>query len=287
MEEQDDQLIERYYLNDLSEAELVEFQRRLKEDEAFWEAVQLHADALEAIRLDGIALLRKILTAKGRELDAQNPGKPGRQWLWIVPALLLCAVGGWLLSRLPPNNNTESKPPVLNNSPVMPADTLTPVSPPENQVREQAVQNGKSDRQIFAAYFRPYRDESLEPSVRGGGAAPSPSERFQQLYWDGNYRAALTAFDSLGTNAKNNDNLLFIKANCLLDAGSDDEAAALLENIIRNGRSRFTAQAPWYLALSRLQTGRRKEAEVLLRRIATDPESPRQADARAVLQAMK
>jgi len=286
MEEQDDKLIERYYLNDLSEAELVDFQRRLKEDEAFWEAVHLHADALEAIRLEGIALLRRRLTAKGRELDVQNPGKTGRKWLWILPVLLLCAFGVWLLLRISQNNNADAKSPVQNNSPVMPADTLPPASPPENEAREQPKQNGQNDRQIFAANFRPYRDESLEPSVRGN-AAPSPSERFQQLYWDGDYRAALAAFDSLNNYAQKNDNLLFLKANCLLEAGSGEEAADLLENIIRNGRSRFSVQAPWYLALSRLQTGRRKEAEVLLRRIATDPDSPRQADARKLLRGSK
>jgi len=286
MEEQDDKLIERYYLHDLSEAELIDFQRRLKEDEAFWEAVHLHVDALEAIRLEGIALLRKRLTAKGRELDAQNPGKPGRQWLWILPALLLCAFGIWLLLRISQNNNADAKSPVQNNPPVLPADTLPPASPPENEVREQPVQAVPHERQVFATWFRPYRDESLESSVRGN-EAPSPSERFQQLYWDGDCRAALAAFDSLSNYAQKNDNLLFLKANCLLDTGSGEEAALLLENIIRNGRSRFTTQAPWYLALSRLQTGRRKEAEVLLRRIAADTGSPRRADARGALQAMK
>ncbi len=286
MEEQDDKLIERYYLHDLSEAEMVDFQRRLKEDEAFWEAVHLHADALEAIRLEGIALLRKRLTAKGRALDAQNPGKTGRKWLWILPVLLLCAFGVWLLMRISRDNNADVPPPVQNTLPEIPAVTPPPVSPPENQAREQLQQAVPNGRQVFAAWFRPYRDESLEPSVRGN-EAPSPSGRFQQLYWDGDYRAALAAFDSLSNYAQKNDNLLFLKANCLLDAGSGNEAADLLENIIRNGRSRFTAQAPWYLALSRLQTGRRKEAVALLRRIAADPDSPRRADARSVLRDMK
>ncbi len=286
MEEQDDKLIERYYLNDLSAAELADFQHRLKEDEAFWEAVHVHADALEAIRLEGIALLRKRLTAKGRELDTQNPGNTARKWLWLLPALLLCAFGVWLLVRISRDNNADVKPPVQNTLPEIPAITPPPVSPPENEVREQPVQAVPNERQVFAAWFRPYRDESLEPSVRGN-ESPSPSERFQQLYWDGDCRAALTAFDSLSNYAQKNDNLLFLKANCLLEAGRSEEAATLLENIIRNGRSRFTAQASWYLALSRLQTGRRKEAEVLLRRIAADAGSPRQADARSVLRVLK
>lgn len=52
----------------------------------------------------------------------------------------------------------------------------------------------------------------------------------------------------------------------------------MLEDIFRNDRTRFTAQAEWYLALSRLRTGRIKEAEALLRRLAADPGSPRRLD---------
>lgn len=283
MEELDDKLIERYYLHDLSAAELAEFHRRLAEDEAFWEAVHLHADALEAIRLEGIALLRKRLTAKGRELDAQTVRHPGRKWLWVLPALLLCAFAIWRLTRTSVDNLTAPPLPAPNNAPAVPADTLPPATPPHKDVREPAAPAKKNDRQIFAAWFRPYRDESLEPSVRGSDAHPSPSERFQQLYWAGDCAAALPAFDSVGATARNNDNLLFLKANCLLASGRSDEAARILENIIRNGRSRFLAQAPWYLALAQLRAGRRQEAEALLRRIAADPASPRRADARGVL----
>ncbi len=283
MEEQDDKLIERYYLNELSAAELADFQRRLKEDEAFWEAVHLHADALEAIRLEGIALLRKRLTTKGRELDAQNPGKTVRKWLWILPALLLCVFAIWRLTRTSVDHPTTPPAPEPNNAPaVPPPDTL-----PAKDVREPAAPAKKNERQIFAAWFEPYRDASLEPSVRGNDAPPSPSERFQQLYWAGDYRAALAAFDSLGNTARNNDNLLFLKANCLLETGNSDEAALLLENIIGNGRSRFKAQAPWYLALAQLRAGRRQDAETLLRRIAADTGSPRQADARGALRDME
>lgn len=287
MEEQDDKLIERYYLNDLSEAELAEFQRRLKEDEAFWEAVHLHADALEAIRLDGIVLLRKRLTAKGRELDAQIPAKLGRKWLWVLLLLLIVGVPGyWLLWPASQDNITIPKPPVQNTPPEKPVDALPPASPPKNEVKEQPEPQKNKDRQIFAAWFKPYRDESLEPSVRGN-QTPSPSERFQQLYWNGDCPGALAAFDSLGATASNNDNLRFLRANCLLDAGRPEEAARMLEAIVQNGRSRFGAQASWYLALSQIRAGRREAAQTLLRRIAADAGSPRQADAARLLRQWK
>lgn len=57
--DEQDKLIERYYLNELDETELAEFKQRMSEDPAFWEAVNLHADALEALRLGLVALIKK------------------------------------------------------------------------------------------------------------------------------------------------------------------------------------------------------------------------------------
>lgn len=287
MEDKDEQLIERYYLNELDAAERAEFERRLKEDEAFWEAAHLHADALTAIRLEGVALLRKRLTAKGRELDAQAAGRRGRKWWWLLPVFLLCAVVIWRFLR--PDGDVPALPSSVTPaaSPAVPPDTTPARIPQDKMPGERPKPPQKTGRQIFAAWFRPYRDESLEPSVRGGDGALSPSEHFQQLYWDGDYRAALAAFDSLGAAARNNDNLLFLKANCLLEAGRPGEAAPILDAIIRNGRSRFAAQAPWYLALAQLRAGKRQEAKALLRRIAADAASPRQADARGALRELE
>ena len=287
MEEQDDKLIERYYLNELSEAELADFERRLKEDEAFWEAVHLHADALEAIRLEGIALLRKRLTTKGRELDAQNPGKPGRKWLWVLPALLLCAFAVWRLTRTSVDHPTAPLPAAPNNAPaVPPPDTLPPANTPHKDVREPAAPAKKNDRQIFAAWFEPYRDASLEPSVRGNDAPPSPSEQFQQLYWAGDYRAALAAFDSLGNTARNNDNLLFLKANCLLTVERSQEASALLEGIGQRGRSRYAAEITWYLALAHIHARQTAEARKLLRQLVDDAGSAHKVKAKRLLEAL-
>lgn len=285
MEEQDDKLIERYYLNELSAAELADFQRRLKEDEAFWEAVHLHADALEAIRLEGIALLRKRLTTKGRELDAQNPGKTVRKWLWVLPALLLCAFAVWRLTRTSVDHPTTPLPAPANNAPAVPPDTMPPDTP-RKDTREPAAPAKKNERQIFAAWFEPYRDASLEPSVRGNDAPPSPSERFQQLYWAGDYRAALAAFDSLGIYAQNNDNLLFLKANCLLTVERSQEASALLEGIGQRGRSRYAAEIAWYLALAHIHAGQTAEARKMLRHLVDDAGSAHKVKAKRLLETL-
>jgi len=287
MEELDDKLIERYYLNDLSEAELAGFNRRMAEDEEFWEAVQLHADALEAIRLEGIALLRKRLAAKGRELDAVGTNQPASRWLWWLIGLAVVMLGVWALWWWIQPEITSPPVPVIESRDLTPSsipDTLPALPPSEKQL--EPAQKTPNYQRIFAAWFQPYKDPSLEP-VRRGDAERSPSERFQLLYWEGDYGAALVAFDALGASAKNNDNLLFLKANCLLEKGKAAEAGTILENMERNGRSRFKAQVPWYLALARLQSGSRDEAQTLLRRIAADPALPRRSDAERVLQDLK
>lgn len=286
MEDQDQELIEQYYNNALSKAELVEFHHRLTSDAAFHEAVQLHEDALAAIRLGGTATLRARLAAKGRELDA-GTHKLGSRWSWWVVGAVAVLLGAWAVwERMPSENSPAPKPVIETRDIAAPqaTDTLPTVPPPQKQT--EPAQKTPSHQRVFAAWFQPYKDPSLEPARRGD-AERSPSERFQQLYWDGDYRAALVAFDSLGTFAKNNDNLLFLKANCLLATGQFADAGELLEQLRLHDRSRFSAQCDWYLALTRLQTGRIKDAETLLRRIVADPGSPRRTDAEQLLRDLK
>lgn len=283
MEEQDDKLIERYYRHELNESELADFERRLTDDVEFWEAVHLHADALAVIRMEGTAFIRARLAAKGRMLDAMAAA-PKSRWWWFagLTILLLGALAWWWAAQ---KRTPALAPPPEIPSQVAPqaTDTVPAATPaPTPQTPAETTPKTPDNQQIFAAWFQPYKDASLEPARRGADE-PSPSERFQQLYWDGDYRSALAAFDLLDLSAQKNDNLLFLRANCLLATNQAKEAGLLLETILRNDRSRFMAQAHWYLALSRLQTGRRKEAEVLLRQIAADPGAPRRVDAQRLL----
>ncbi len=287
MEEKDLELIERHFRNNLNEAEQVDFQRRLAADTAFREAVLLHGDALDAIRLEGETLLRTRLAEKGRELDAHQRPRSNRWWLWALPAILLCAVVVWW--ALPALKEAPAAPqiPAAPASPTLPVEPPPSANPPVKHEPQAPPQREiRQEPQIFASWFHPYKDDTLEPSVRGD-AEPSPSDVFQQRYWVGDYRSALDAFEVMGATAQNNDNLLFLKANCLLATGNAGEAVPLLENIIRNDRSRFTAQAPWYLALARLESGQEQLARALFQSIAANSNSPRQADAMRLLDSLK
>lgn len=286
MEDHDYEFIERYYRNALNKKELSEFQRRLAGDVEFQEAVQLHQDALEAIRQEGVLMLRARLTAKGRELDIGMVNSSNRVLLWaiglLVVLLVACAIWWWT-----PSKNSPAPVQVIESRDIATpaASDTTPGSPLlDNQSK---LKKKIPERQrVFATWFQPYKDPSLEPARRGN-AVQSPSEHFQQLYWDENYQAALGAFDSLSTSAKNNDNLLFLKANCLLAIGEAETASVVLQNLLHNDRSRFKAQLGWYLALSHLQTGRIKEAEILLHQIAADTLSPRRTDAESLLRELQ
>lgn len=286
MEEKDYEFIESYYRNALDHSQLAEFRRRLEGDPVFRDAVQLHEDALEAIHLEGTAMLRARLAAKGQALDA-GANKPGSHQIWWIVGLVAVLFSAWAVWWCIKPENSAAPAPVIESLDIAtpPTTDTTPAKPPLDKQPEPA-QKVPNHKRIFATWFKPYKDPSMEP-VRRGDAERSPSERFQQLYWGGDYQLALAAFDSLDLYGQKNDNLLFIKANCLMANNQAEEAIPLLENILRNSRSRFLTQVRWYLALSQLQTGRSKEAEVLLHEIAADPVAPRQADAERVLRELQ
>ncbi len=245
--------------------------------------VQWHGLALEAIRLEGEKELRRRLTIKGKELDAKATNRSTVfPWQWGLVLVVVLALGLWFIYPKNTRNETSPTSPTEKSLPEPPANPK-PLDPIPSRPQAQTKPASIDGKKIFAAYFEPYRDASLEPSVRGIVEEISPQEHFQQLYWEGEYAQALLVYDSLETFARRNDNLLFLKANCLLSTGNAVEATGILENIILNSRSRFTTQALWYLALCRLQRGEWEPAERLLQQIAKERNSPRKADADRLL----
>ncbi|MCE7926717.1 MAG: hypothetical protein DYG98_27055 [Haliscomenobacteraceae bacterium CHB4] len=217
--------------------------------------------------------------------EKQNTRKHRNRLLWLSLGLLLVVAGiiWWMTGKKPvsPEPAIQSQPGMQNTAPAVSDTPARPTPPPPGNTRLQANKPTDGNR-LFARHFKPYKDDTLEPLIRGA-ATPSPSERFQQLYWEDKHREALAVFGTMVEADKNNDNLLFLKANCLLATGQAGEAAALLEQILRNDRTRFMAEARWYLALSYLRSGRNEQARSLLREIQADKESPRQADAERLL----
>lgn len=283
MEEKDIKQIERYFRKVLEEKEQAAFERRMAEDAGFAREVQLHGLAMEAIRMEGEALLRARLAQKRKQLDEQSPALARRKWLWALPMVLLGALCIWQLTRPPAPAESAPQVPAPAVPPAPARDTLQPAPQPQEEPAErERTDNSDMEQELFATWFRPYKDESLDPVVRGEGEA-TPEELFLQLYWEEKYGPALAAFDNLEPESKEKGDLRFLKANALLAVGNAREAIPLLEDA---RRTRFAAERAWLLALAYLKIREHEKAAAQLKKVASDENSPRKEAARRVVEEM-
>ncbi len=290
-------LIEGYFRNELTPGERAAFERRLTADPAFRREVEEYGKAMRLIRLQGRQALKARLAERGRQLDAEKARSGFRlPWRMALFVMVMLALAWWFWGRQIEDSSTP-----LPGAEIRRDSAETPAPPTPNAAEQaepkpsaggrpasppSAAEPSPSNEQIFATYFRPYRDESLEPTVRGEGE-PTPEEQFRQLYWEGRYREALAAFEALENASKSNGNLQFLQANCLLATGQAKEAALALENVLRTGRSRFLPEAQWLLALAYLKDGNRGKAKALLQQMAEDAGSPRREEAGNLLEGIE
>jgi hypothetical protein len=298
MENKDLELIERYFSNELSAEERAVFEQKLSSDAAFRREVEAYEKAVRYVRLDGRKALQASLGARGRQLDAEKKSPASRRW-WVLGALLLAVAVWWLFdgrdivpppaapgSSPHPDSLEIKAPPVLpqTTSPNPEREPPPPTQDGGGAPAEQTVPNQQTEAdRLFAAYFQPYKDESLEPSVRGEGDA-TPEETFLQTYWDGKHPEALAAFEKMEAASKNKGDLQFLQANSLLALGRVKAALAVLENL---PRTRFPTEAKWLRALAFLKNGEREKAAALLREIAGEAGSARRGEAERLLSELK
>lgn len=231
------------------------------------------------------AVAEGVSATAATEMPDATQRRGGFRWLVLTFALILAGLLLWWNrpADAPQTSDPALQPqPGLQNTPAATSDTpdqATPAPPAGNRLQ---ADRKSGDRRLFAQHFTPYKDDSLEPSRRGASDL-LPAEKFMQLYWEDRHREALAVFETMNEIDKGNDNLLFVRANCLLASGRAPEAATLLEQLIRNDRTRFMAEARWYLALAHLQSGRHEQARTLFLEIQADKESARRKDAERVL----
>ena len=286
MNTSDQDFIERYYSGSLDTQELQELHRRSQMDAAFAAEVKLHGLALQAIRIEAESGLRTRLAQKGKALDAENTRRPnpilkktGIALFVIVIAMGI--VGIWLLNRyMYPDQAPSTAPTESEQNLRQPAPTLPPPAV-RDSAEAPAVPAPVSAEDLFAAWFEPYRDASIEPSIRGEMQGElTPEETFYQLYWDARYAEAITAFERLEPESKEKGDLRFLKANCLLVESKTAPAISILE---ATGRTRFADEARWLLALAYLRKGQQAQAATLLNNIAGDAASPKRKSAARLL----
>ncbi len=294
MKDEDITLIERYFVEGLTADEMRAFEQRQISDPEFEQAVTEYADTVQHVRLAGRKALKTRLSRLDEQVSAVSPKRQFPYSIIVVLALLAALAALIILRRY-----TQGPVPAAPMTPQAVDSTVTiPVSP----VDTTAIQDTASGRSkiptspatprkptteaLFAAHFRPFKDPSIEPSVRGDGDT-TPEEYFYQLYWKNEYRAALGAFEQMEAASKQKDNLRFLKANCLLAEGRSNAAATLLDSIVSAGRTRFPDEARWLLALTLLKQNKRAAAQAMLSSIATDAASAHQREARQILQQLQ
>lgn len=297
MNEEYSELIVRYFCNELTDAERAMFEQRLATDSDFRQEVEAYGKSVQLIRLQGRKELQSELAKQGHKLDSIV--KTNQRQIYGVGglAVVIVVLLAWWLWGGKPAQPIHHSPVEKTNSdtsqgtaPVLPDTSIKSDPAPEHQlpqgkpIQPNVVPPATSKNQrLFAVNFQPYKDESLEPSVRGDGDA-TPAETFLQFYWDGKYQEALTAFNKLELVSKNKGDLQFLKANCLLAGGEVQEAIAVLENL---RRTRFTSEAKWLLALAYLKNEERERAVEVLKLISADAKSERRDDAERLLRDVK
>jgi TolA-binding protein len=255
--------IERYINKDMTPDERMEFEAMMNADTELQREVLQFQKAIEALKVYEHSQLKARL--QQREKDSfTNQKKTAIHWIWYLTAGLALIFTMWLFfstknsvkedlkkentikpgdSSIPGRNKIKPEDSFNINKESLPADENPPLKSGSSKAEE-----------IFADHFVPYTDELMESTVRGE-EEKGAYEEFLSLYNDGKFLDALQIFDSMDPVMKDNDNVLFLKANALMAVNRIDMASRLFENIIRKKNSRYLKEAYWYLALCELKKG--------------------------------
>ncbi|MEP6646136.1 MAG: CDC27 family protein, partial [Saprospiraceae bacterium] len=171
---------------------------------------------------------------------------------------------------------------IVQNPPVIIDTIKTNLIKIKGEENKEPVKTKNSGQQIFAENFGPYKDESMDPASRSGNNL-QPFEKFQLYYWEGNAKNAYAVFDSLKTSDKQNDNLRFLYANVLMSLNKTQEASLILNGIIQNHKSIYSAEAKYYLALCNIKAGKIEEAQKNLKTYLADGDAIQISNAKKIL----
>jgi TolA-binding protein len=274
MEERDQILIERYITGEASSEERAEVNQRMQADSSFRQHVQEYAVAQQALQLHQRDELRNRFRQRDAVLDKkmqeQSTGAGNRNW-WIGIAALILGLGftAWYFllkptsTGLPAHSDTgdttiiRQEMQVQDSAAIQNHDEIIKESPGKVQEKSSTPNedgNQSKSEELFADYYEPYRDPMMDPAARGD-SKPTPLDQFRKAYWEMRYADVPLLFQQLDATYQQNDNYRFQQANALMKIGKVNEAIAMLENIIQLNRSRFVAEAHFYLGLGYLKRG--------------------------------
>lgn len=283
--------IEKYLSNKFSDAERNAFEQELTSNSTLRRELELHRQALLAIRLKGREQLRQRWLAQPGESEFQEAGSAAARIFRVIIFSIIVISGiiwYWYTRQAPVNHSDRTYPDTITVKPTYQSPAPNTLEDSEKKQQQSTPDIVPDKEKLFANYFQPYRDESLNPIVRDNSSVPTSAfENFRQLYWNSRYPEALISYESLDPVLRENDNLLFLKANLLLATGQSDQSMLILEKIIHNNRSRYIVEAQWYNALCYLRKGDWVVAKKQLLQIAYTEGSAHRKDAIQILKKIR
>ncbi|HJW30026.1 MAG TPA: tetratricopeptide repeat protein [Saprospiraceae bacterium] len=252
MDERDQVLIERYLAGDLTPEERRQAEDRLANDPEFRQLWSSNSHAVDSLREYDRAKWRERFRQRDAILDQAHQTrtlKPvNRIWWWSAAALL----AGLVIWRVMLTLNANPIPGI------------------------------KSEEELYAAYFSPFKSDMTEP-VEKGEHERTQLDQFNAFYWKGNYAGAVSLYDSLPVELQSNDNVRFRYANALLAEQQTDKASLILENIVRNHQSHYTAESEWLLALCAIRQHEPGKAKDYLTHYIADVNALHKPEARRII----
>ena len=187
-------------------------------------------------------------------------------------------------SKLPdsiPRPDSSGHPP-LETDEAKQAEALKSVPAARPTSKQRVVSPGKLEKadesphsadSLFAANFRPFRDEALNLNIRGNSGFDY-YQKFLNFYKQDEFLSAIAVYDSLSLQLQRNDNCLFLKANALMATGNMANSQSYLEKIVQDNKSRYVKDAKWYLMLIALKTRNQRAYAKWRDQILSDEENP-------------
>ena len=287
MKESDEILIEKYLAQELTAAERIEVELRAQNEAAFRLELDKYTHAMDALKLAQRDELKRRFRERDKILDKQTNvvslGRNRNRWILTAAAVIALIVMLKFLTvpeRSSDHARVEPKDTTIIQSP--PKDTISPIV--KKQPEKPAVPSSKErGREIFAANFESYTDESLDPASRSDETELTAREKFELYYWEKNYREAIDAFNAMDEPVRQNDNYRFLYANALMSVNRINEATGILTDVIQNPKSIYKSEALYYRALCALKNGKLEEAKKDLKVYIDEAEATQRDRARKML----
>src|SRR5688572_18115938 len=189
MEERDQILIERYLAQELTAVERNEVEHRAQQDPDFKKELMEYQLAIEAIKIAQREELKTRFRNRDKVLDRNSIRhlKPGRNiWMMAASVLVIIAFAWWLYKayQAPVMDEVitiQDSLKLENNSEVRIDTTVSHRMDRASDGKKEnktPIKPRDKGRELFAANFEPYMDDSMEPTTRGEVTELEAFDRF-------------------------------------------------------------------------------------------------------------